>query len=371
MAKVRDVISLIDQIAPPSFAMQGDRIGLQIGDPDQEVDKILVTLDITDPVIDEARVLGTQFILSHHALIYQALGNIRHDEIRGKYIKKLLLADMSVYVAHTNWDITDGGINDVLAETLELQEVSILDRLHNERLKKLVVFVPETHHSQVLEAITVAGGGWIGGYSHCTFNTPGYGTFKPHEGTQPFIGTTGKLERVQEIRLETVVTEEKITQVVDAMLQAHPYEEVAYDLYPLDIMGRPFGIGRIGTLKQEIPLEQFAHQVKHHLHARGIRYIGSPDHMIRKVAVLGGSGSDWIQQAVKKGADVLVTGDLKYHDAFDALEKGISVIDAGHNRTEFLAIQVMAKRLQTVCQDHGLDVQVEASKVDTEPFNFL
>ncbi|MFC4768625.1 Nif3-like dinuclear metal center hexameric protein [Effusibacillus consociatus] len=368
---VKDVIRVFEEWVSPNLAMEGDKIGLQIGNPANLVSKILVTLDVTEEVVDEAIQAGAQLIVAHHAIIYTSIKRIRTDSYYGRTIARLLANDIAVYVAHTNLDIAEGGVNDVLAELFGLQDVEILDRLHNLRLKKLVVFVPKDHHEQVLEAVCSAGAGWIGNYSHCTFNTSGTGTFKPEEGTNPFIGEKGKLERVEEVRLETIVPETSQEAVVRAMLAAHPYEEVAYDLYPLEIMGKPYGIGRVGTLEREYRLAEFAQYVKSKLGVPGIRIVGDRNNQIKKVAIVGGSGSEWIDASVGHGADVLITADLKYHDAQDALFKGLSLIDPGHNGMERIVVPVVANFFNQKFKELNWNTEAVSSRVLTEPFDFL
>jgi dinuclear metal center YbgI/SA1388 family protein len=368
---VGDIIRLLEEWVPPRIAMDGDKIGLQIGSPVNRVNKVLVTLDVTEEVVEEAIRVGAEMIVSHHAVIYSSIKKLRTDSYYGRMIAKLLAHDISVYVAHTNLDIAEGGVNDVLAHLFQLQNVEILERMHNQRLKKLVVFVPATHHEQVLSAISSAGAGWIGNYSHCSFNTPGMGTFQPEEGSAPFIGESGKLERVEEVRLETIVSEDIQERVVAAMLSAHPYEEVAYDLYPLEIMGKPFGIGRVGTLQQEMTLEEFAQRVKRELNVPGVRIVGGRDRKIKKVAVVGGAGAEWIDSALQRGTDVFVTADLKYHDAQDAFYKGLAMIDPGHNGMERLVVPAVVIFLQNRFAQEGFQAKVLASEVLTDPFYFL
>lgn len=368
---VGGVIRLLEEWAPPRIAMEGDKIGLQIGNPGNSVNKVLVTLDVTEEVVEEAIQFGADMIISHHAIIYSSIKTIRTDSYYGRIIAKLLAYDISVYVAHTNLDIAEGGVNDVLAQLFQLKEIAILDRMHNQKLKKLVVFVPTSHHEQVLSAVSSAGAGWIGNYSHCSFNTSGVGTFKPEEGTNPFIGETGKLERVEEIRIETIVPENIQERVIASMLEAHPYEEVAYDLYPLEIMGKSFGIGRIGLLENESTLEGFAKSVKQKLGMAGVRIVGSRDKKVKTVAVIGGAGAEWIDAALQRGADVLVTADLKYHDAQDALYKGLALIDPGHNGMERIVVPVVADFLRKQFQQAGYQAEALISEIVTDPFDFL
>lgn len=371
LATVKQVTAALEEMAPQSLAESWDKVGLQVGDPCRPVRKVLLSLDSNDEgVIDEAIRIGADLIIAHHAMIFKAVQAIRTDTPYGRKLGKLLSNNIGVYVAHTNLDIAEGGINDILASRLHLEQVEILSRVHNTRLKKLVVFVPQTHHEQVRKAIGDAGAGWIGNYSHCTFNTPGEGTFIPQAGTDPYIGEQGKLEHVQEIRLETVVPEKIQERVIAAMLSAHPYEEVAYDLYPLEIMGQEMGVGRVGNLVQDMTLEQFAQFVKQQFEVECVRIVGPRDRKIRRVAVLGGSGEEYYPEALKKGADVYVTGDIRYHYAQDALAEGLCLVDPGHN-TEKVCMPSLQAYLTAKMNEYGFDTEIVVSETNTEPFAFV
>lgn len=370
-ATIRQVTAALEEMAPVTLAESWDKVGLQVGDPNRTAKKVLLSLDSNDEgVIDEAIRIGADLIIAHHAMIFKAVQTIRTDTPYGRKLGKLLSHNVGVYVAHTNLDIAEGGINDILASHLHLEDVQILSRVHNTRLKKLVVFVPETHHDQVRQAIGDAGAGWIGNYSHCTFNTPGEGTFVPQEGTNPFIGEQGQLERVKEIRLETVVSDHNQDKVIAEMLAAHPYEEVAYDLYPLEIMGQELGVGRVGNLVQEMTLEQFAQFVKQQFEVPTVRIVGPHDRKIRRVAVLGGSGEEYYPEALKKGADVYVTGDIRYHYAQDALAEGLCLLDPGHN-TEKVCLPSLQAYLSAKMREYGFDTEIVVSETNTEPFAFV
>jgi dinuclear metal center YbgI/SA1388 family protein len=370
-ATVRQVTKALEELAPLTLAESWDKVGLQVGDPNRPVKKVMLSLDSNDEgVIDEAIAKGVDLIIAHHALIFKPVGTIRTDTPYGRKLQKLLANNISVYVAHTNLDIAEGGINDILASRLHLENVEVLSRVHNTRLKKLVVFVPKTHHEQVLKAVGDAGAGWIGNYSHCTFNTPGTGTFVPQEGTSPYIGEQGVLEKVEEVRLETIVSDLNQDKVIQAMLAAHPYEEVAYDIYPLEIMGKELGVGRVGDLVQEMTLKQFAEFVKQQFGAEHARVVGPHDRMVKRVAVLGGSGEEYYPEAVRKGADVFVTGDIRYHYAQDALADGLCMVDPGHN-TEKICLPSLQAYLEAKCREYGYDVEVFVSETNTEPFSFL
>ncbi|MBD2861760.1 Nif3-like dinuclear metal center hexameric protein [Paenibacillus oceani] len=369
-AKGQTVIQLVERLAPKHIAMEGDKIGLQLGSLRKEIRTVLVTLDVTEEVVEEAIRLQAELIVAHHAIIFRPLAHLQTDTPAGKLYEKLIKHDIAVYIAHTNLDVADGGINDMMAEALELKVTGHLEDVHTDKLKKMVVFVPESHQNEVRDAMFSAGAGWIGHYSHCSFNIPGTGTFLPREGAEPFIGTKGKLEQASEVRIETVVPESVEKQVIQAMLKAHPYEEVAYDIYTMDLNGRTFGLGRVGRLEAPVTLDAFAQKVKQALDVPFVRVVGEPDREIKKVAVLGGSGSRYVKQALFAGADVLVTGDIDYHTAQDAIAAGIAIVDPGHNAEKIMKKRV-AEWLQARLDEQKVSTRAVASQVDTETFKLM
>lgn len=361
----------MDEWAKPSLALEGDPVGLQIGRPDKPVSRVLAALEVTPEVAEEAVEEKADLIVCHHAVLYRPAKRLREDEPEGRILAALIRAGIAVYNAHTNLDTVPGGVNDVLAERLGLQDVEVLAPTSEERMFKLAVFVPASHHRRVLDAVCEAGGGWIGNYSHCTFNIPGKGTFLPREGAQPFVGRVGALEEVEEIRLETVVPEDRLEAVIAAMLAAHPYEEVAYDVYPLKRPVRVQGIGRIGVLPEPVALEPFARRVREVLKAPGVRFCGDPERKVARVAVLGGSGMGWARDARIRGADVLVTGDVKHHDALDALASGLALVDAGHYATEKWVVPAVARYLSRRAAESGNPLEVLVSRRAGDPFRFI
>jgi len=370
LAHGQTVINYMEQYAPKHYAMANDAIGLQLGTINKKLDRVLIALDVTEEVVQEAIDKKVALIIAHHAIMYRPIKHLRTDFPAGKLYEQLIKNDIAVYIAHTNLDVTDGGVNDVLAEALGLKGLIALEDIHTEKCYKLVVYVPKSHHEQLLSALFAAGAGHIGDYSHCSFNVEGMGTFMPHEGTQPFIGQAGKLERVSEIRIETVVPESVRRKVIQAMLKVHPYEEVAYDLYSMELKGRSFGIGRVGKLSMPQTLGELAELVKLAYDVPVVRIVGELDRMMRKVAVLGGAGRDYVKAAMYAGADVLITGDIDYHTAQDALAAGFCLIDAGHN-IEKLLKPAVARILEEMLRKDGYVTEVIASAVNTEPFQFI
>lgn len=364
------VIQLFEQLAPKHFAMPDDKIGLQLGTLQKEIRKVLVALDVTEAVVDEAIREQAELIIAHHAIIFRPLTHLRTDMPAGKLYEKLIKNDIAVYIAHTNLDVADGGINDMLAEALGMTDLAHLSEVHTEKLKKLVVFVPESHQETVRQAMFGAGAGWIGKYSHCSFNIEGTGTFLPGDGAEPYIGKKGKLESAKEIRIETIVPESAERRVVQAMLKAHPYEEVAYDLYPVDMKGRSFGLGRVGKLPEKTTLGDFAAHVKKELDLPSLRIVGDLSRTVAKVAVLGGAGAKYVREAQIAGADVLVTGDIDYHTAHDALAAGFAIVDAGHNIEKIMKSK-MADYLNDQFAGKKVRTTAVPSQIHTEVFTFI
>lgn len=360
---IQQVIQLIEELAPKKLATDWDNVGLQIGSYDQEISKVLVALGVNREVMQEAVKKKVDLIISHHPVIFNDLSQVRFDTKTGQIIKTAVENEISIYVAHTNYDIANGGLNDLLADKLGLNNLQVLKPTYEDELKKLVVFIPEENLTEVREAITEAGAGVIANYSDCTFQTAGTGTFKPLEGTTPHIGSQGQLEKVQEIRLETIVPDSKFKKVLNKLKSAHPYEEVAYDIYPVEVTGERLGLGRIGELKASLSFRDLVIKVKEDLELEKLRVVEPGTSDINKIALCSGSGADLIKTADFKGADVLLTGDLKYHEAELATELGLGVIDAGHHGTEIIMQEGIIEYLTTKIQERKLSgVEVISSK---------
>jgi len=369
--RCKEIFNLVEELAPCRLAENWDNPGLQVGDPRSWVDRVMLALDVNINVAREAGGKGAGLIISHHPLFIKPYRSVRLDRPDGELVSYLLGNNIAVYSAHTNLDNTVGGVNSVLAEKLGLKDVSVMCPAGRERYLKLAVFVPDGHVEEVRNALSEAGAGWIGNYSHCTFMTPGTGTFKPLEGTNPYIGRTGEIEQVAEYRLETIVPSGETDAVIRAMQRAHPYEEVAYDLYPLENAGPVYGPGMVGSLPQPVTLRQFAEKVKEGLSLPALRLGGAPESNVQRIAVCGGSGADLWPEALKAGADVLVTGDVKYHAAQDMLAAGIKFIDAGHYGTEMVVMPALRGYLAERCKAAGMKVEIIISQVNTDPFTYL
>ncbi|KOP83474.1 hypothetical protein AMS60_13860 [Bacillus sp. FJAT-21945] len=364
-----EIIQLFEQFSPKSYAMEGDKVGLQIGRLNKPIENVMIALDVLEEVVDEAIEKNVQLIIAHHPPIFRPLKAIATETPAGKIIEKLIKHNIAVYAAHTNLDVASGGVNDMLAEALQLTDTEVLYPTYETKLKKLVVYVPEENAEELKHALGNAGAGAIGNYSHCSFSSTGIGQFLPGEGTNPHIGQTGKLEMVKEERIETIFPEHFEKRILSAMFKSHPYEEVAYDIYSLENKGEILGLGRIGDIP-EMSLAEFASHVKRCLDVKGVRVVGDMADKVKRVAVLGGDGNKYFTSAKFKGADVYVTGDMYYHVAHDAMMMGLNIVDPGHN-VEKVMKKGVAKQLEKMCKEKGYDVSIFASELHTDPFQFV
>jgi len=364
------VINLMEKLAPKKLAMEWDNPGLAVGDPAAKINKILIVLTVTLEAVRYAAQNGFDMIISHHPMIFKPINALRKDLPLGSVAYEAIKHGITIYSAHTNLDVAANGVNDVLAKALELEDVTILKKTAEEPLKKITVYVPRGYENAVRNAMGDAGAGFIGNYSHCSFNMAGTGTFKPGEGTKPFVGEKGKLEVVDEVRIETIVPETLVRKVISAMLKVHPYEEAAYDIYPLENVGNEFGLGRVGNLKKSVSLKTLCETVKLKLSASYVRVSGELNREVSKVAVCGGAGGDLISTAAFAGADVFITGDVKYHDAVDAKALDLAVIDAGHFSTENPVLAVLVGYLEREIELLGEKAYIQVYE-DKDPFNIV
>jgi len=369
-ATVNDICMAMERIAPSKLAEDWDNTGLAVGDIHGEVKKILIALDVIEPVIEEAKLLGADMILTHHPmLLFQKFDNITTGTPLGRRIFDLVQNNIAALSAHTNLDTVEGGTNDILAGYMDLQDIEILEESHIQKLKKIVVYVPADYVEAVRTALCEAGAGHIGGYAGCTFETEGIGTFLPLDGTKPHIGEVGRSEKVAEIRLETIVPEMLLSGVIAAMRYAHPYEEVAYDIYAVEQKGKADGIGRVGNLPKEMTLRELALLLRDRLGLDHIRLVGNAEEKVRRVGLCTGSGAGFMAAARERGTDVYLTGDMKYHEAQKAVEMGLCVIDVTHYASEVLVVPVLKQKLEEIARENGWDdLEIICSKIDGQTF---
>lgn len=364
--KLKSLIKKIEAKYPTNLAYDWDNVGLLVGDAEEEIDKVLVCLEANEAIVEEAINNNVNLIVTHHPFIFGKMKKITTSDFKGKLIHKLIKNNIAVYSMHTNFDIAFDGLNDYFMEVMGFENSKILDVTNTETLYKIVVYVPKNHEDKVREALGKSGAGHIGNYSDCTFNTDGKGTFRPLEGTNPFIGERDKLEVVDEVKIETIVPQRILGGVISAMIKAHPYEEVAYDLYKLENKGSAVGLGRIAALKESMSLKELSMMIKEKLNMDALRVVGSLDTNIKKVAVVTGSGADLAKKAQRYGADVLITGDVKYHDAQDAIDAGMCIIDCNHFESEDIFKDVMKRFLDDID-----DISVIKSRININPFSIL
>ena len=364
------IISLFEQWAPKSLAVDGDPVGLQIGTLNKTITKVLVTLDVNLDTVEEAIVNGCELIIAHHPPIFRGLKNMRTDLPQGILIEKLIKHDIAVYAAHTNLDIATGGVNDLLAAALQLENIEILEQTYSEQIMKLAVFTPKESTELIRTALASAGAGQMGDYTDCSFTSKGEGRFKPSDLADPFIGQANELAIVEEDKVEVIFPKSMKNKVLKALLTNHPYEEPAYDLLLQESEVNEKGLGRIGTLQERQTLSEYAQVVKKQLNVPFVRVVGDLTKEVKKVAVLGGDGNKYIQTAKRAGADVFITGDLYFHVAQDAEAIGLAVIDPGHHVEQIMKIGV-AEYMTELCSHNKLAVEFIPSKISTEPFQLI
>ncbi|MHC1696583.1 MAG: Nif3-like dinuclear metal center hexameric protein [Geobacteraceae bacterium] len=367
--RVLDIIEIIDTIAPFRLAEEWDNVGLQVGDPVAPVSRIMVSLDPGDKAIDAAVAAQCQLLLTHHPLIFRPLQTINFADPSGALIGKALRNSLNIVSLHTNYDIAEGGVNDLLAARLGVVATAPLSVTEIESLVKLAVFVPKGYEEKVSQAL-FRFSGILGNYSECSFRVEGLGTFTPHEGAAPFLGSIGTREYAAETRIELLLRKADVEQALAALRSVHPYEEPAVDVYPLLNDGARRGLGRIGTLEQPLSLEQFVSRIKEEFAVEGLRYVGDGNRMLGKVALCGGSGSSLLREAHSQGADVLVTGDVKYHDAHEALALGVALVDLGHFASELPMVEGLVSRLESELRARNFVAELMVCTGEKDPFRY-
>lgn len=343
MTTVRDVLQALETIAPQNLAFSFDKVGLQVGNPNSPVSKAVVALDRSLGAINFAKEVKAELLITHHPLIFDPLERVVESDEVGFAITEMIKSGIAFVAAHTNWDCAVGGINDVLAERLELQEIMPFGFAPTAERLKLVVFAPEENADQLVDCLSAVGAGVIGNYTRCAFMSEGTGTYVGNESSNPTIGERGRVESAIEVRIEMVLDSTIRTEVEEVIRAVHPYDEPAFDIYNLSPTGL-MNCGRIGHLANHMSLRNFAEHVDRRLETRCQTW-GDPDKQIEFVAVVGGAADgDWAA-AMAEGADVYVTGEVKQHTALAASSAGIGMIAAGHYATENPGAAELAARL--------------------------
>lgn len=363
--KIREVISFFERIAPSSFQESYDNSGLQLGDPEADVSGALLCIDVTEEVVEEAVSLNIRLIISHHPVIFTGLKSLSNRSFTERIIIKAIKNDIAIISLHTNLDNSYRGVSWKMAEKLRLINLQVL-RSMKDALVKLVFFVPSSHLEKVRQSIFNAGAGVIGEYDMCSFNVEGKGTFRGSENTNPYTGTKGEFHTENEIRVETILPSFLQEKILDALVEVHPYEEVAYDFYPLKNEFRRAGAGITGDLEQTMDEKEFLVLVKNIFKCGCIRHSDFTGRKISKVAVCGGSGSFLLNDAISSGADAFISGDFKYHQFFEP-DRRILLADIGHYESEQFTKELFYESLTKNFPKFA----VHLSKINTNPINYL
>jgi dinuclear metal center YbgI/SA1388 family protein len=358
---VAEWLRSLNELYPPAWAEEWDSVGLQVGDRSWPAQRVMVALDPTAAVVGEAGARSCGLLVTHHPLLFRALNSLDLADPVARVAVSAAEARIAVAAVHTNADVADPGVSDALAEELEIEVTGVLRSTSAGARVKLVTFVPSEATPKVLDAVASAGGGVIGEYTHCSFRVRGAGSFRPSERADPLVGERGELNEAEEDRLEIVVPRERLAAAVDALVDAHPYDEAAYDAYPL--VGGGQGLGRVGRPTEPLTGRALVQRCRKRLGSEA-RMAGDPERKIATVALCGGAGASLIPDAIRAGVDAYVTGDLKHHQVLDALAAGLTVIDAGHHGTERPFVPALASRLA----ESGPGTEVLVSERSTDPF---
>ena len=365
MPQIRHLTAYIEALAPLAYQESYDNAGLIVGDPSTEITGVLISLDTTEAVVDEAFAKGCNVIVAHHPIVFKGLKKLNGKTYVERTVIKAIKHDIAIYAAHTNLDNVVGGVNFKIAEKLSLQNVQVLSP-KLQVLTKLVTFVPVADTQRVLDALYAAGAGQIGNYKNCSFRVGGTGTFEPGEGANPAIGAIGTYQEEAEDRIEVIFPTHLQSQLLAALRESHPYEEIAYYLTPLDNQNQEVGSGAVGDLATPLDGLSWLAYLKERMNLNLIRYTPLLDRSIRRVAVCGGAGGFLLPDAIRAGADVFVTADYKYHEFFDA-DSRIVICDIGHYESEVFTKDLicghLAKKFTTFA--------VILSESDTNPIRYF
>jgi len=372
-ATVADIIQVMEKVAPVQLAEDWDNVGLQVGEKSWHVKKIWIALDPTPEVVTAACKNKVDFLITHHPLIFSALRNVDFSTYPGNIIQLAGNHKLAIFSAHTNLDNTRNGLNDLLAKKIGLKNISVLKQSRTEEIYKLVVFIPAPFEKRILDALIEMNSVTAGHYNQCSFRHHEQVSFTKKKGAtslkEPtFEKESGKIESADEIRVETTVHKENLSKVIDTIRMLHPYDVMPYDIYPLFTQEAGNGTGRIGDLIKSSRLSAFADDIRKIFGNNFIKIVGNPDMHIERAAVCSGSGSSLMNEFISSGAQVFVSGDLRYHDARLAEQADVAIIDIGHFVSEFIIVDELEKRLRKSFTEKQIDVNVEACNLETDPF---
>ncbi len=362
---ISTITSFLEQRAPLSSQESYDNSGLIAGDPSEAVQGVLLALDCTEAVVDEAIEVGANMIIAHHPIVFKGIKKLNGNNYVERTVIKAIKNDIAIYAIHTNLDNYRFGVNQEIGKRIGLENLNILSPAKN-ALKKLIVFCPEKNTAEVSQAMFQAGAGNIGEYDECSFETQGQGGFRPNEAANPAIGERGQRETVHEHKIEVIVSSHQLSRVLSAMNTAHPYEEVAHDIITLDNKNQYEGAGMVGELPEPMETTAFLEHLKRTFDCSVIRHTQLLKDNIQRVAFCGGAGSFLLNAAKGKKADIYITGDFKYHEFFDA-ENDIVIADIGHYESE----QFTPNLLLSILKKNFINFAFHLSKVNTNPINYF
>ena len=362
--RIQDILSFLDQIAPPAYQESYDNATLICGDRNWPLTGVICTLDCTEAVVEEAIQLGANLIVAHHPIVFKGLKSITGKTYVERTLIKAIQANVAIFAIHTNLDHVSGGVNKRIADRLGLEKTRILQP-KKQLLSNLVFFVPTAYKEQVLAAVFQAGAGKIGEYKDCSFSTEGLGRFTPSENANPTLGQAGLPHEEPELRIEVVLPSHLSGKVLNALKAAHPYEEVAYYLSNLENENQEVGAGMVGTLPESLFEEEFLDYLKERMNLRIVKHSPLRGKQIQKVALCGGAGIFLLGDAKKAGADVFVTSDIKYHDYFDA-EGTLVLCDIGHYESEIFTKDLLAD----ILSQNFPNIALYLSKIVTNPTSY-
>jgi len=365
MITVKQVTNYLEGIAPLSYQESYDNAGLIVGDSNAKVTGILVCLDSVEETIDEAKKMGANLIVAHHPIVFKGLKRFNGSNYVERTVISAIKNDIAIYATHTNLDSVLNGVNSIIARKIGVKNLQILAPQKN-GLKKLISYVPKAKKDDVLESLFNAGAGHIGDYSHCSFSHDGVGTFKALGNAAPYVGVKGEIHYEEESRIEVMFERYKQGAVIRALLEAHPYEEVAYDVLSLDNENNRVGLGVIGELDEETPTLEFLTKIKSNMNAGVVKYTPIVKSHVKRVAICGGSGSFLLSAAKRSKADLFLTADFKYHEFFDA-EKQLVIADIGHYESE----QYTSELLTDFLKQKFSTFAIRISEINTNPVNYL
>jgi dinuclear metal center YbgI/SA1388 family protein len=364
VAKIKEIIHFLENIAPGPLQEDYDNAGLLTGNQQTELQNILISLDVTEAVIEEAINKNCNLIISHHPIIFKGIKKLTGSNYVERTVLKAIKNDLALYAIHTNLDNVNTGVNKKIGEKLGIKNRKTLVP-KKDNLAKLITFVPAENTENVLNALAEAGAGNIGNYKKCSFKLQGKGTFQPTDDANPYIGSSNRVEEVDEDRIEVLFPVYLQNQVLAALRRAHPYEEVAYYLHRLENENQDTGSGMIGELEESMPADAFISNLKTVFNLPMVKHTALVKQKIKKVAWCGGAGSFLLKPAIKQEADVFISSDFKYHEYFDA-DNDIIIADVGHYESE----QYTQELLKELLKDNFTDINIQNTEVNTNPIRY-